>query len=302
MKSYLKSRLPRSGQIVKLRAEASSRQFFRVPFSNRSLVAMMYPDRAPDEIEAFVRMTDLYREFGLHVAEIVEVLDERGILLEDLGDISLQRFFGGARRGEKERVLRRVARLLTVLKRVPPGRVDRALDTGRLEFEMDFFRTHFMGNFIRSHGDDSRVKAELRRLAAAIPGPPVFGHRDFHSRNMQVCHGEVYLVDYQDSMRVPDLYDLASFAFDSYLDLKDLREPLFEMLRDLGSPVDRVALHLTALQRNLKALGTFGFQIVERKNRTYQRYVERTVRHILGNPCAGDMIPHTLAALSTLRK
>jgi aminoglycoside/choline kinase family phosphotransferase len=39
-------------------------------------------------------------------------------------------------------------------------------------------------------------------------------------------------------------------------------------------------MRLTALQRNIKALGTFAFQVFERRHRVYARYIPRTLRHI----------------------
>jgi hypothetical protein len=35
-----------------------------------------------------------------------------------------------------------------------------------------------------------------------------------------------------------------------------------------------------ALQRNLKALGTFGFQTTERGNPVYMQYIPRTLRYV----------------------
>jgi hypothetical protein len=42
-------------------------------------------------------------------------------------------------------------------------------------------------------------------------------------------------------------------------------------------------LDVAALQRNLKALGTFGYQIGQRDNPVYARYVEGTLRLIGAN-------------------
>ena len=38
-----------------------------------------------------------------------------------------------------------------------------------------------------------------------------------------------------------------------------------------------------ALQRNLKALGTFGFQTTTRENPVYIQYMPRTLRHVRRN-------------------
>ena len=40
---------------------------------------------------------------------------------------------------------------------------------------------------------------------------------------------------------------------------------------------------LMALQRNLKALGTFGYQTSTRRNPVYIQYIPRTIRHVQKN-------------------
>ena len=38
-----------------------------------------------------------------------------------------------------------------------------------------------------------------------------------------------------------------------------------------------------ALQRNLKALGTFGYQTIARRNTVYIQYIPRTLRYVRHN-------------------
>jgi len=42
-------------------------------------------------------------------------------------------------------------------------------------------------------------------------------------------------------------------------------------------------LNLSAIQRNLKALGTFAFQIVHRNKAHFAPAIPRTIRHLLGH-------------------
>jgi hypothetical protein len=75
---------------------------------------------------------------------------------------------------------------------------------------------------------------------------------------------------------------------DAYLDLKSLREFFLDSLTKRGKTIDvdinNEQFRLTALQRNIKALGTFGFQVMVRKNLAYKKYINRTIRHIRDNP------------------
>ena len=91
-------------------------------------------------------------------------------------------------------------------------------------------------------------------------------------------------------MVAPEYYDIVSFVFDSYLDLGMLRDFFLNRLEKAGIKIDPQQFNLTALQRNIKALGTFGFQINVKKNLSYKKYIKRTVRYILNNKLSDEMI------------
>jgi N-acetylmuramate 1-kinase len=117
--------------------------------------------------------------------------------------------------------------------------------------------------------------------------PRVLCHRDYHSRNLMVHAGQLFVIDFQDARMGPNTYDLVSLLRDSYVDLP---ETLVESLRDdFGAEVDespvefRRRFDVMAMQRNLKALGTFGFQAVSKANPVYAQYVPRTLRYVRDN-------------------
>ena len=95
-------------------------------------------------------------------------------------------------------------------------------------------------------------------------------HRDYHSRNLMLHQGRLYMIDFQDARLGPDTYDLVSLLRDSYVDLTEvaLNELIAYYLALTGARrrgrVPR-RFDLMALQRNLKALGTFGYQTLARQ-------------------------------------
>lgn len=311
MKKYLESRLrhlkPITG-IKKLQGEASTRSFFRVATTGGSLVAMVYPGKNKDEIDRIVRLTKVYQEHGLNVPAIEETLDHRIILQQDLGDQLLQNAYTRAKINEKKKLLDTVAQILLNLHQIPVRHTAFNLDHARMKWEMVFFITHYLGEGAAgAQGTQSPfLIPPLTPKNGAVPPPPpaptsplgealyrmvenigvnaIFAHRDFHSRNMLCFDGRVYLVDFQDSLKAPPYYDIVSFAFDAYLDLKSLRGYLIDALKAGGMMIDEEQYHLSALQRNIKALGTFGYQVNVRGNLTYKKYIARTLRHIHGNP------------------
>ena len=116
-------------------------------------------------------------------------------------------------------------------------------------------------------------------------------HRDYHSRNLMLHGGSLYIIDFQDARMGPDTYDLASLLRDSYVDLTPsqvdeliayflaLTRGAAHRLTDDGAEFRR-RFDLMALQRNLKALGTFGYQTTTRGNPVYIQYMPRTLSYV----------------------
>ena len=101
------------------------------------------------------------------------------------------------------------------------------------------------------------------------------------------------MLDFQDARMGLAQYDVASLLRDSYVILQDV---LVEFLLDyyvselkkrtgerLDGPRFRYLFDMTSLQRNLKAIGTFAYQAVERKNPVYLKYVHDTLAYIAKN-------------------
>jgi hypothetical protein len=269
------------GQRVRaLPGEASTRKFFRVQHGRSTAVAVVYPEKNTAEIRRLADLTILYLSHGINVPAIQAIYADQVLLVEDAGDMLLQRHFRRAGRSERRHVLRQLAVVLIALQRIPLAHLRTTLDQERMIGEMEFFLNHFAAQGALAATFRRQLAEELRHLVLSLPAPGVFAHRDFHSRNMLLQQGKIYLVDIQDSLVSPPGYDLASLVYDSYLDLGALRTELYEELARNGLAVAAPLLHRVALQRNIKALGTFGNQIHNRKNLRYARYVPRTVRHI----------------------
>jgi aminoglycoside/choline kinase family phosphotransferase len=119
-----------------------------------------------------------------------------------------------------------------------------------------------------------------------------------------LSNGSLYVIDFQDARLGPDTYDLASLLRDSYVDLtEDQLEDLIAYFLALTGPRDpedfRRRFDHMALQRNLKALGTFGYQTTARRNPVYIQYIPRTlsyVRSTLARYPRFDRLRRSLAA------
>ena len=159
--------------------------------------------------------------------------DALGIIgLQDLGDVTLQAHLGAATPDEHAALYRQavsfIAQLqqrgaeLAVATSYPPYRI--AFDTDKLSWELEFFFKHFLRRLSRRGTRSSTVQralseewsAMVKELAAE---PRVLCHRDYHSRNLMLHDGSLFIIDFQDARMGPDTYDLVSLLRDSYVDL-----------------------------------------------------------------------------------
>jgi aminoglycoside/choline kinase family phosphotransferase len=267
-------------RLHKIGSEASQRRFFRISWGKQTCMAMVYPEPVRAEVERFVAVQNIYRSHGLRVPAIESILDDQVVIQEDAGDLLLQKAWRERGCDERQRLLDKCREILGKLAAIPQALAGARLDQARLKWEMDFFLAHYFSRYPVRGCTETGLRASLMELVNKFEPECVFAHRDFHSRNLLVKGDAIVMVDFQDSLLAPRYYDLVSLAFDSYLDLGIARGRLFPNLVASGADSELRQVRLTALQRNIKALGTFAYQVHERKHATYGKYIPRTLRHI----------------------
>ncbi len=295
---YLGEMLPDAVNIEALPIEASTRSFFRISNGEDTSVAMVFPEDSEETIARIEKLTALYSDAGLKVPETVEVVNNRILIQQDLGDQMLDSFYAECPIPQQKYLLREIGDIVMKLAEIPVTEADRELGKSRMKWEMDFFMDHFATSFLNT-SSKSDLKNKLYKLVDKLEEPSVFAHRDLHSRNMLFRDNRIWLVDYQDSLAAPQYYDLVSSVYDSYLDISLQRVYLFGRLAMEDYIIDFDQLHLTALQRNIKALGTFGYQINVRKNIKYREYINRTLGYIKENPKYSELfIPEDFSTIN----
>jgi len=257
LNAWLKGELP--GHC--LTPEAGLRRYFRCQHQDgEGWLRVTSPDPAP------VATTKFLKNCGVRVPTIGANLD--GVyLVEDLGD----RHLAHAPSQEAYRTLLGQWHRFS-FQDLAPGHPNRklSLDASLFRRELELFREAYLEG-VCSLKVTPKLRAELRHAGEhlaelASSGPWSLQHRDFHSRNvLLLAKGEIALIDHQDLRPGPVFYDIASLATDAYVDLPlEVQELLYQSVRRLGSQLGLSAEQtesqyaFTALQRVLKALGTFG--------------------------------------------
>ena len=292
----------RSPRVVPLTGDASDRRYFRLLFPESPSIVLGLNSAAFEfEKLPFVNVARLFSQMPVPIPEVLGHAEDLGVLaLQDLGDVTLQAHLGAATPAEHAALYRQSVALIATLQRrgaelespeyIPYGV---AFDVEKLTWEMDFFVRHFLEAYrgvVLS--DDARlaIRQEFATLVNTLAAEPrVLCHRDYHSRNLMLHDGRLYIIDFQDARMGPDTYDLVSLLRDSYVDLPEhtVEELIayFLALKGETAAADtfRRRFDLMALQRNLKALGTFGYQTTARRNPVYIQYIPRTLHYVRTN-------------------
>lgn len=305
--------------VEELAGDASTRRYYRIglgpgaPIS--SLVVMEYPDPVlPGEELPFVHVHRYLKRAGVPVPEIhLHLPGERLLFLEDCGDLLLERAVRDSENaggylphyeGSLEilvRIQKDGTRLLDAS--AIPSRL--AFDVKKFSEEIDFFFEHAVrgyGGFSLSDPEERAIEdLFLPVLETLARLPRVLAHRDYHSRNILVAPADaaetvpsLRILDFQDARMGTLFYDLASLLRDSYVMLPEnvvdhliyaYRHAAPGDLRRTGGDPGTFAAHLdlAALQRNIKAIGTFGYQAANRGKRFYLKYIPPTVAHVEAN-------------------
>ncbi len=293
---------PRSPGVVPLTGDASDRRYYRVLMADEpSIVLSLYATAFDFDRLPFVNVARLLQRMPVPIPTVLGHVDEIGVLAqEDLGDVTLQAHLGAATPAEHAALYRQAVALIATLQRrgaelespeyLPYGI---AFDVEKLTWELDFFIKHFVEAYkgaVIAPPDRDELRREFAVLVEELASEPrVLCHRDYHSRNLMLHNNQLYIIDFQDARMGPDTYDLVSLLRDSYVDLPDQTvDELIAYFLALKGQTGREArfrsrFDLMALQRNLKALGTFGYQTTARRNPVYIQYIPRTLRYVRDN-------------------
>ncbi len=283
-------------RFISLPEQGSDRKFFRVADVFDDTRILMISNAADKDFRRFIHLGKIFHKYDMLTPEIYSADEsEFTVLMEDLGDGTLYNLFHG-KDPASEDLFRGYADSIRALVtfqqrgRTAIGGEDmeyRIFTHKLLRWESDYFFENFFGGIcgIRPSGRDAaELIREFELIASAaekLSYVPI--HRDFQSQNILIHGGKVRFVDFQGSRLGPYTYDIASLVKDPYMDLpKALRERLytvyFDALNEGGFRVTRAAFDrdsaVGALQRNMQALGAYGFLSLVKGKPRYLQYAE----------------------------
>src|SRR5579863_7693727 len=223
----------------------SGRVIVRLAAASQSAIGILYPVR--EENIAFLEFSRHFRRHGLPVPQIyAEDLSEGAYLEEDLGDTTLFEFLGAHRSGEtiSPEVVEIYRKVVAILPRfqVEAGRdlnykvcYPRAsFDRQSIAWDLNYFKYYFL-RLASIPFSEQALEQDFGRLTKLLLSADrdYFLYRDFQSRNVMLCDGQMFFLDYQGGRKGALQYDIASILYDGKADLPpELRQQLLDHYLD----------------------------------------------------------------------
>ena len=303
-------------EISNLTPDASTREYFRVSWNNSSAIACVYPEAFDPNEQTYLDVTNLFLKNDLPVAEIYDFDGETGVIIqEDLGDNILRPILDRADYEEREELINKAIKLIVQIQAATRSAYELKSIASKLKFdqeklgwELEFFKTHYFETYKKQPltDEENRVLSEefvelIKELEARAD---FLCHRDFHAANIMIDRkGNFRIIDHQDARIGAASYDLVSLLLDRVTEVPSiawLREKRFYFLEQREKaglphidPDDFVEeFRLQAVQRCLKAIGTFSYQSVHRGKTNYIQYIEPMFRIVLRAAGRLEKFPH----------
>ena len=256
-------------------ADASFRRYLRIQGRAGSLIVMDAPPPQED-VQPFVRVAALLAAAGLNAPRVLEADATQGfLLLTDLGQQPYLEALCSASPARADALMHDALGALVVLQsqvdadRLPP--FDAALLAGELALFPQWCVQREFGLAWTAAQQQSWAGVCTALIDSALAQPQVAVHADWMPRNLMVttpAHANPGILDFQDAVRGPISYDLASLLRDAFISWPEEQEVdwavrWWQQARAADLPVDADfgefwrALEWMGLQRHLKVMGIF---------------------------------------------
>lgn len=307
---------PRVNRVHKLRGDASTRSYYRIelaePYAGASsMIVMQLPADAlksdegtsgerPAELP-FLNVHRTMEQRGVPVPKVLAVDMRAGVLL--LEDLTDETFFARLQQTPRAEWRSQYAAAIDLLAdmhqrmREPDPQCiayQRSFDQKLLRWELDHFREWGLEALSGTLPTTERAALDAcfdDLVTQLLALPQGFVHRDYQSRNLmwtpRAGHEQLVVIDFQDALLGPRVYDLVALLCDSYVDLdQSLQEAMVSRYAERSgmSAADAQALQRgfwrVALQRKLKDAGRFIYIDRVRNNPDFLQWFPQSLRYV----------------------
>jgi aminoglycoside/choline kinase family phosphotransferase len=258
-------------------SDASFRRYLRIDGTDGSFIVMDAPP-SHEDVRPFIAVADLIHLAGLHAPKVLAQDTQHGfLLLSDLGSTLYLAELRAAVLAEDAASIERLMRGAFSALVVWQQRVDASslpfYDDALLRRELALFPEWCVQREfgVTWNADELTTWATTCELlvSSALAQPTVAVHRDYMPRNLMVCDpASPGILDFQDAVRGPITYDVASMLRDAFISWEEEQEldwaiRYWQQARAVGLPLPSDfgdywrQVEWMGLQRHLKVLGIF---------------------------------------------
>ena len=277
-------------EIVPLTGDASTRRYYRVITDTNSYVSCLGEANRADNDSDFLNVYNAFENFGVRVPKVYDYNIKKGYFLqEDLGNTTLLSHISLLQ--NEDEIFEIYKKIIDILMQIHTIPADEKYSWGSLKFdheklmyEMNFTKQYFINSFLRATltEKEERIFDEqfTRMIGELVKEDMVLCHRDFHSRNIMMKHGEPVVIDFQDARQGIAQYDLVSMLEDCYFqvspkNIKKLKKYYMENASSLTQSKEQFErlYDLMTIQRVFKAIGSFSYINEDREDSRYLKYI-----------------------------
>lgn len=289
-------------KILPLAGDASNRKYYRIVYGEDSWVLMKWEPFNPEEYP-FLSVLNHFAKNKVHVPKVVGTSPQEGlVLLEDLGDLTLERKFWENQNQENIVFFYKMA-LDEIIKIHGKATQDKSnctafkiqFDVEKLLWELNYGRDNLILGVLKAdltskqHDDLQKVFTDI--CETLHQEPKVICHRDYHSRNLMIKLDKMFVIDFQDARLGPVQYDLVSLFKDSYVEMEEettaqlmdyyLAQSKSFLPQNFSREHFNQVYEVQSLQRCFKACGSFASFYHQRGDKRYLKYLAPTLKRVI---------------------
>lgn len=298
-------------QLHAMDGDASTRRYFRIRVDGVSYVVMYLPEdlHKSDEITKvhihgdlpFLQVAAFLAKGGIVVPDIVlSRVNERVLILEDLGDDTFEKLL---KRGvDKTELYTSAIREMVRIHKWAFENPDpdcicfkRFFDRDLLSWECHHFiewGIEALADRKLSMGETGLFNLMFNQIVEHLVSVPQgFVHRDYQSRNLMQHNNTLAVIDFQDALMGPYIYDITALLRDSYVFFDEMEtdfylDYFYEQRKKAGLPMEsrtdfQKTFYFQTIQRKLKDAGRFVFIDREKGNPKFLPNIPRSLRYAL---------------------
>lgn len=285
-----------SEPLIAASEDASFRRYFRITQQGQNYIVMDAPP-AQNKNKEFISLAKNLKDAGINTPTIVAAdLNNGFILMEDLGNAQyLESLNPQTADSLYSAAIVTLAKMQRTLhsQELPP------YDAEFLKVEMRLLPEWYLVKHrgLTLNDEQSIVLESVFSLCvdSALEQPRCFVHRDYHSRNLMLSDTNYPgVLDFQDAVRGPLTYDIASLLRDCYISWPDdfvyakleqhRQLSIANGLTKANSEQYRRWFDLMALQRHIKVMGIF-CRLNLRDGKTHYMHDLPMVYRYIDNTC-----------------